>query len=57
MKKLYVNWFNSPAQLVKFVYKNRIKSIVSINRTKDNRLELWFYSKQIWSNIYEDKGE
>ena len=54
---LYVNWFKSPAHLVKFVSKNRIrqKNIVAINRY-GNELELWFWSKKL-THQHEDKGE
>ena len=54
---LYVNWFKSPAHLVKFVSKNKLtqKNIVAINRY-DNQLELWFWSKNI-THQHEDKGE
>lgn len=54
---LYVNWFKSPAHLVKFVSKNRIrqKNIVAINRY-DNQLELWFWSKKL-THQHEDKGK
>ena len=52
---LYVNWFKSPAHVVKFVSKNRIrqKNIVAINRY-DNQLELWFWSKKL-THQHEDK--
>lgn len=40
-RELYVNFFKSPAELTKFVYKNKIKHIVSITRNGDD-LELWY---------------
>jgi len=46
-RRLYVNWFNSPAQLMRFVCMNNIKpkNIISINRFND-RVELWHWAKR-----------
>lgn len=40
-----------PAHMSRFIYKNKLKKedIISINRLKDGRLELWF-----WANDWED---
>jgi len=44
MKMIYVEWFDSPAQLSRFLYLNKIKpkNIVSI-LIENNKHELWFY--------------
>lgn len=45
-KMVYVEWFNSPAKLSRFICLNKIKpkDIVSILITKNGDHELWFYS-------------
>lgn len=46
-KMVYVEWFNSPAKLSRFICLNKIKpkNIVSILINKNGDHEFWFYSK------------
>lgn len=57
MKKMvYVEFFNSPANLSRFICLNKIKpkNIVSILVNKKGDHELWFYSNGIY--CYENKN-
>ena len=55
-KMLYIRWFKSPAQLCKFVCKNKIKNIVAITRNADDKLELWFRYRNV-KKLKELQGE
>ena len=55
MKMVYVEWFNSPAKLSRFICLNKIKPkhIVSILINKKGDHELWFYSNGKYKNEVE----
>lgn len=58
MKKMvYVEWFNSPAKLSRFICLNKIKpkNIVSILINNKRNYELWFFSKNGYK--YDKEGD
>lgn len=60
MKKMvYVEFFNSPAKLSRFICLNKIKpkDIVSILINKNGDQELWFYSKGRYKYKKESDNE
>lgn len=51
-KNLFVNFLDSPAQVVKFVIKNKLKKVISVNyNIKINQYEVWFYTSKKWQDI------